>query len=136
MERYDMPGEFWLPLPPEARGDAVWRETVQTEMRKHRERWQLLPPAFDAGLSLDIAILGAGTNARDVDNLAHDVLGAFEEVYCRGWRGTVIGYRAYRCPAEVPGVRVRAMVGERMRQLADALDAARLYVIARGPRER
>jgi hypothetical protein len=53
-----------------------------------------------------------------------------------GRRGTVIAYRAYRCPADARGVRVRAMVGERILQLANALEAAREYVTARGPRER
>lgn len=135
MERYDMPSEFWLPLPPEAPGDAAWRHTVRTEMEKHRARWQLLPAALDTDLALDIAILGAGSNARDIDNLAHEVLNAFEELYCRGRRGTVVGYRAYRCPSESPGVRVRAMMGKRIRQLANALNAARSYLISRGPRE-
>jgi hypothetical protein len=34
-------------------------------------------------------------NARDIDNLTHEVLRAFEELYCLGRRGTVIAYRAY-----------------------------------------
>lgn len=136
MERYDMPGEFWLPLPPEVRGGVAWRDTVRQEMVKHRERWRMLPSAFDGELALDIAVLGGGGNARDVDNLAHDVLSAFEELYCLGHRGTVTGYRVYRCPAETSGVRVRAMAGNRIRQLADALAAAREYVTSVGPRDR
>lgn len=136
MERYDMPGEFWLPLPPEARGDAAWRQTIRIEMEKHRARWRLLPVVFDTELSLDIAILGASANARDIDNLAHEVLRAFEELYRLGRRGTVVAYRAYRCPADTRGVRVRAMMGERIRQLSEALDAAREHVIDRGPQER
>ena len=134
MPRYDMPGEFWISLPPEMRGGAAWRRTIRAEMEKHRARWRVLPAAFDSDLSLDIAILGAGTNARDIDNAAHDVLTAVEDLYCRGRRGTVTGYRVYRCPSETPGVRVRMMMGERIPQLARALETARRYVISRGPR--
>ena len=137
MARYEMPGEFWLPLPPEARGDAVWSQAIRTAIANHRAHWQLLlPEAFDTDLSLDIAISGAGANARDIDNVAHDVLVAVEELFCRSRRGTVIGYRAYRSLSEAPGVRVRMMIGERIPQLAKALDAARWYVIARDPSER
>ncbi len=131
-----MPGEFWLPLPPEVAGDVAWTESLRTEMSKHRARWPLLPDAFNTDLSLDIAILGAGANARDIDNLAHDVLRAFEELYCRGHRGTVTGYRAYRSPSETPGVRVKVMTGARIQQLANALDASRAYIISKGPEAR
>jgi hypothetical protein len=121
MERHDMPGEFWFSLPPEVAGDVAWTESLRTEMSKHRARWPLLPDAFNTELSLDIAILGAGANARDIDNLAHDVLRAFEELYCRGHRGTVTGYRAYRSPSETPGVRVKVMTGARIQQLANVV---------------
>jgi Holliday junction resolvase RusA-like endonuclease len=136
MERHDMPDEFWLPLPPEVAGDVAWTESLRTEMSKHRARWPLLPDAFNTDLSLDIAILGAAANARDIDNLAHDVLRAFEELYCRGRRGTVTGYRAYRSPSETPGVRVKVMTGARIQQLANALDASRAYIISKGPEAR
>jgi hypothetical protein len=36
---------------PEARGDAAWRQTILTEMEKHRARGQLLPAALDTELS-------------------------------------------------------------------------------------
>jgi Holliday junction resolvase RusA-like endonuclease len=134
MPRYDMPGEFWIPLPPEVSGGTAWRRTIRAEMEKHRERWRILPAAFDSDLSLDVAVLGAGTNARDIDNAAHDVLTAVEDLYCRARRGTVTGYRVYRCPSEIPGVRVRMMMGERIPQLARTLETARWYVISRGPR--
>jgi Holliday junction resolvase RusA-like endonuclease len=134
MERHDMPTEFWLPLPPEVPGDDAWRETIGIEMSKHRARWPLLPNVFSTDLSLDIAILGAGANTRDIDNLAHDVLRVFEELYCGRVRGTVTGYRAYRSASENPGVRVKVMTGVRIQQLADALDAARMYRTSRGPR--
>jgi Holliday junction resolvase RusA-like endonuclease len=136
MERHDMPGEFWLPLPPEVPGHASWTETISAEMSNHRARWPLLPDAFNTDLSLDIANLGAGANARDIDNLAHDVLRVFEKLYCRGRRGTVTGYRAYRSPSETPGVRVKVMTGARIQQLSDALEAARMYLISNGPRPR
>lgn len=44
MERHDMPGEFWLPLPPEVAGDVAWTESLRTEMSKHRARWPLSAP--------------------------------------------------------------------------------------------
>jgi Holliday junction resolvase RusA-like endonuclease len=131
---YELPAHFWLPLPPEASGGPAWEQTVRDEMAMHRSRWRLLPTAFDQPLALDISIQGAGANSRDIDNTAHAVLAAFEEVYCEERRGTVVRYRVYRRAGENPGVRVQVMTDERLRQLDAGVEAARAVVIRLGPR--
>ena len=50
-------------------------------------------------------------------------------------RGTVTAYRAYRTSGGVPGVRVVVMSERRLRQLKAAMDAARDYLMWRGPRD-
>ena len=74
-----------------------------------------------------------GENSKDIDNLAHVVLQAFEELFCGQNRGTVTSYRAYRAEGGEPGVRVIIMAGERLDQLQDAMDATRDYLMSRGP---
>jgi Holliday junction resolvase RusA-like endonuclease len=134
LSRYELPAHFWLPLPPESSGAPAWERTVRDEMAKHRTRWRLLPTVFDQPLALDISVQGAGANSRDVDNTAHAVLAAFEEVYCGERRGTVVRYRVYRRAGENPGVRVQVMTDERLRQLDAGIEAARAVVIRLGPR--
>ena len=129
--RLDLPGEFWLPGPEET----GWEEAVRSSMSAHRKRWPVLPAAFDEPLSLDIAANGAAGIHRDLDNLAHPILVAFEHLYCGGRRGTVTGYRTYRLDNEMNGVRVQTMPGERLQQLEDTMRDARDYVLARGPRD-
>ena len=102
-------------------------------MKQHRARWPMLPRFFAQPLALDIAIEGAGSNTRDVDNAAHAVLGAFEELYCAGHRGTVVAYRAYRREGTESGVRVKVLSGDRLRQLENMIDSARGLALARGP---
>ncbi len=129
--RVSLPGEFWLPGPEEP----SWKEGVHERMTAHRAQWAVVPPAFDEPLSLDIAAHGSAGAHRDVDNLAHPILAAFEALYCADRRGTVTGYRAYRLEANRSGVRVQVMPGKRLTQLADAIRSARSYVLARGPRD-
>ena len=131
-ERPSLPGEFWLP----GLQETGWEEIVREHMTAHRARFPILPPAFDEPLSLDIAAYGSAGLHRDLDNLAHPILAAFERLYCADRRGTVIGYRAYRMATEdAPGVRVQVMPGERLSQLGDAIDSARAYVMSRGPHD-
>jgi hypothetical protein len=49
-------------------------------------------------------------------------------------RGTVTSYRAHRTGGGEPGVRVVVMSERRLRQLVAAMDAARDYLMRRGPR--
>jgi hypothetical protein len=127
--RVNLPGEFWLPGPEET----GWEDAVRRSMSAHRKRWPVLPSAFDEPLSLDIAAYGATGIHRDLDNLAHPILAAFERLYCADLRGTVTGYRTYRLDNEMTGVRVQVMPGERLQQLEDAMRGARDHVLARGP---
>jgi hypothetical protein len=76
----------------------------------------------------------SGANSRDIDDTAHAVLTAFEELYCGERRGTVVRYRVYRRVGENPGVRVQVMTDERLRQLDAGIEAARAVVIRLGGR--
>ncbi|MDA0160467.1 RusA family crossover junction endodeoxyribonuclease [Solirubrobacter ginsenosidimutans] len=135
ISRYESPGRFWLPLPPEFSGGPPWEQTVRSTMARHRERWTMLPQVFDQPLALDISIDGAGGNSRDVDNTAHAVLTAFESIYCGERRGTVVRYRVYRRFGDTLGVRVQVMTEERLRQLDAGIEAARGLVVRAGSRD-
>jgi Holliday junction resolvase RusA-like endonuclease len=129
--RRNLPGEFWISGPEEL----DWAKRVHDQMTAHREQWPMLPSAFDQPLALDIAAHGDAGTHRDVDNLAHPILAAFESLYCAGCRGTVTAYRAYRLSTETSGIRVQVMPRDRLRQLRDAIDGAREHVLSRGPTE-
>lgn len=131
--RWDLPGQFWLPLDT---AEALWATRVRELMAEHRSRWSVLPKAFDRPLALDIAAFGATEAGKDLDNLAHEVLAAFESLYCGGRSGTVVVYRAYRRPSDSPGVRVMVMDPERLRLILSTIEEARSEVIRRGPRNR
>lgn len=105
-------------------------------MAEHRNRWRALPKAFDRSLALDIAAFGATDAGKDLDNLAHEVLAAFESLYCGGHSGTVVMYRAYRRPSDRPGVRVMVMDPQRLRLILSTIEEARSEVISRGLRSR
>ena len=102
-------------------------------LEAHRARWPVLPAAFDEPLALDIAAFGVAGQHRDVDNIAHPILVAFEELFCADRRGTVTGYRTYRMTGDRSGVRVQLMPGGRLNELQAAIAGARAYVLSRGP---
>ncbi len=83
-DRYELPGTTWLPpllTRPRRSGEPSWSELARGELEIHRARWPILPAVFDRPLALDIAIHGARTTAHDIDNVAHTILKAFEELY-------------------------------------------------------
>jgi Holliday junction resolvase RusA-like endonuclease len=135
--RYELPGTMWLPpllLHSRQLGELRWSELARVQLEAHRARWQILPDAFDQPLALDIAIHGAQTTTHDIDNVAHTVLQAFEELYCADRRGTVVAYRVYRQVSNEVGVRVHLMTDRRLGQLDAAIDEARHAVLRDGPR--
>jgi hypothetical protein len=131
---WELPGQFWLPIPPELSGEPKWGATVHGEMSAHRARWRVLPSQFERPLALDIAACGMGENSKDIDNLAHGVLAAFEDLYCGGHRGTVVAYRAYRRQTPRVGVRVQILNDQRLQTLDSEIRRAQDRAIERGPR--
>ncbi len=136
--RYELPGTMWLPpllLHSRQPGELSWRERAREQLEAHRARWRILPDAFDQPLALDIAIHGAQATTHDIDNVAHTVLQAFEELYCADRRGTVVAYRVYRQASAEVGVRVHLMTDRRLWQLDAAIDEARHAALREGPRD-
>ena len=136
--RYELPGTMWLPpllLHSRQSGEPRWSELAREQLEAHRASWRILPDAFDQPLALDIAIHGAETTTHDIDNVAHTVLQAFEELYCADRRGTVVAYRVYRQASAEVGVRVHLMTDRRLWQLDAAIDEARHAVLREGPHD-
>lgn len=134
--RYELPGTLWLPpllTQPRAAGEPSWSESARERLEAHRAKWRILPDVFDRPLALDIAIHGAAATTHDIDNVAHTVLKAFEELYCGDRRGTVVTYRVYRQTSDLEGVRVRLMTNDTLRQLDMAIEEARELVLREGP---
>lgn len=130
------PPQFTLPLPPTRSGGPPWRETVRRAMAAHHSRWRMLDALHGRAVALDIAVRGMGQNPRDLDNLARDVVMPFEEIFCSHERGSVASYRVYTTEVGPPGVRTQVMGDERLDSLEQAIDSARNWVLARGPRFR
>jgi hypothetical protein len=128
------PGRFILPLPPTTSGGEAWRETVRGAMTSHHSGWGILDALQGTALALDIALRGVTQSPRDLDNLARDVVGPFEEVFCGDERGAVASYRVYRADLGPPGVTVHVLADERLESLERAIDSARQWMLARGPR--
>jgi hypothetical protein len=128
-----MPGVFYLPLPSQRPGDVRWSDTVRGAMADHRGKFRILERPFDTPLTLDISVRGAGVGRRDLDNLAHDVLVPFEQVFCADRRGTVVSYRVYLADGEPPEVRVMVLADHRLSDMEDAIRASRHWILSRGP---
>jgi hypothetical protein len=98
---------------------------------------RILDVLVGAPLALDIAVRApTALNARDLDNLARDVVVPFEEVFCANQRGTVASYRVYRAEGATgpPGVRLLVIGDERLDAFERAVRDARRWILARGPR--
>lgn len=128
------PGRFILTLPPTTPGGEAWRETVRRTMTSHHSGWRILDALQGTALAVDIAVRGVTRSPRDLDNLARDVVGPFEEVFCGGERGAVASYRVYRADLGPPGVAVHVIADKRLESLEKAIDGARHWILARGPR--
>jgi hypothetical protein len=129
-----MAGSFFLPLPPKTSKGDDWRDMVRDAMEEHRRKFAAIASEpLDTGLALDISVRGAGTNRRDLDNLARDVLVPFEQLYCANERGTVVSYRVYEAEGPRDEVRVLVMTDSRLHQLEDAIAQARHWSLSHGP---
>jgi hypothetical protein len=132
------PGRFILPLPPDEPRRRSWRDEVRDAMSGHRSKWRTLDAVRGTPLALDIAVRGtAGArNVRDLDNLAHDVLGPFEEIFCADERGSVPSYRVYTAETGPPGVRLLVYGDDRLAAFERAITTSRFWLLTRGPRYR
>lgn len=130
------PARFTLPLPPIRSGGPRWRETVRETMAAHHSGWRVLDALHGRAVALDIAVRGTDENPRDLDNLARDVVVPFEETFCSRQRGSVASYRVYTAEVGPPGVRTQVIGDERLESLERAIDSARNWLLARGPRFR
>ncbi len=128
-----MAGVFYLPLPVESDGGPDWPPVVRQAMQEHQAKSRILARRLDTPLSLDISVRGAGSGRKDYDNLAHIVLRTFEEIFCAGVRGTVVSYRVYECEGERPAVRVMVTTDQRLRDMEDAVETTRAWVLRNGP---
>lgn len=130
------PARFTLPLPPTRSGGPRWRETVREAMGAHHSGWRVLDALHGRAVALDIAVRGMDQNPRDLDNLARDVVVPFEQIFCSQARGSVASYRVYTAEVGPPGVRTQVIGDERVDSLERAINSARNWVLARGPRFR
>lgn len=106
----DSPGTLWLP-PPGAPG---WRDAVRSELEMRRTAWDLRNAPIKRPVGVDIAVQQLEPPGKDLDNLAHEILVPFEEVFSDGHRGQVQVYRAYGRIGSRAGVRVRLMERRRL----------------------
>lgn len=81
---------------------------------KQRAAWGLLGTSITRPIGLDIAVQQLKPPGKDLDNLAHEILVPFEEVFGDGHRGQVQIYRVYSRTGSRPGVRVRLMESQRL----------------------
>jgi hypothetical protein len=128
------PGRFILPEPPTRSGDPPWRLVVRQIMASHQSGWRTIDVLTGYPLALDIAVRGERRDLRDLDNLARDVVGPFEEIFCAGARGAVASYRVYVSDFGQPGVRVSVIADGRLALFEAAVETTRRWVLTRGPR--
>lgn len=121
-------GVFHLPLP-EGESRKAWRRTLRAAGEADAQRWRAFAPTLETRLALDIAIRDSGEITGDIDNIAHDVLVAFEEVYCEGRRGSVVAYRAYRADGPESDLRVLVMNSAQLDALEQHIEAAQADAI-------
>ena len=119
---WERPGTFWLPPP----GSSGWSDTVTRELWKRRADWRLVGTPITRAIGLDIAVQQLQPPGKDLDNLAHEILVPFEEVFGDRQRGQVQLYRVYgRCGSR-PGVRVRLMERHRLEATHRLIEDAHL----------
>jgi hypothetical protein len=121
-------GVFHLPLP-EGESRKAWRRTLRAAVEADAQHWRGFAPT-QTRLALDIAIRDSGETTGDIDNIAHDVLVAFEEVYCEGRRGSVVAYRAYRAEGPERDLRVLVVNSAQLDALEQHIEAAQAEAIA------
>ena len=113
-------------------GQPNWTTLVERGFLEARSRSQSRrPPTFRGPVALDIALRGGAARHRDVDNIARDVLRAFNRAF-EASHPHVYAYRVYRQTWPEADVRIRIMPAVRLAVLAGAMDRARR--VARGDR--
>ena len=122
-------GVFHLRPPGGGEHRSAWREELRAAIDAQAERWRAFTPTVETRLALDIAVRQADAGSGDLDNIAHDVLVAFEERCCEGRRGSVVAYRAYRAEGPGPDLRVLVMQSAQLRALEEHIEAAERAVI-------
>ena len=117
-------GVFHLCPPGGGEHRKSWREDLRAAIDAQAKQWRAFAPTIETRLGLDIAVRQADAGSGDLDNIAHDVLVAFEERYCEGRRGSVVAYRAYRAEGPGPDLRVLVMRSAQLRALDEHIEAA------------
>jgi hypothetical protein len=113
---------FRLPLRGDAPGTTrLWQAELDRQLKLAAARTPGLP--LRSFISLDIAVRGESLKGKDLDNLAHAILGPLEAALCVR-RGTVVDYRAYTAVGEPEGVEVRVIDHLRLLGLDIALGGA------------
>jgi hypothetical protein len=108
-----------LPLPGQEKGSSARWAGHRDAALDHFARTRPGLP-FNGFVGLDIAVRGRSLHGKDLDNLAHSILGPFEEKLCVS-RGTVVGYRVYAAVGEPEGIQVRVIDHPRLLQLTAIL---------------
>jgi hypothetical protein len=122
-------GVFHLRPPGGGESRKAWRHELCTTIDAGSERWRAFTPTLETRLGLDIAVRHADPLCGDLDNIAHEVLVAFEERYCEGRRGSVVAYRAYRSEGPGPELRILVMYSAQLRALEEHIESAEQAVI-------
>jgi hypothetical protein len=100
----------------------AWKADVEQAFRSFAQEHPGAP--FNGWVALDIAVRGSSLHGKDLDNLAHSILIAFEQELCER-RGTVVAYRAYEAAGHPPGVQVRVLDSGRILELQIKLSETR-----------
>jgi len=129
---YVLPGVLELPLPSDTTHPSDYGRTVAELVAAHARRVQPLAP-FAAPLALDIAVRQPPSGRKDLDNLAHTLMGPYERVFCAGARGSIASYRVYVTESGPPGVRVLVMPDARLEALPRAMETTRQWILAQRP---
>ena len=106
---------FLVPLRGQEDGSSArWASELDAALSRVRATQPAVP--LDGFVALDIAVRGASLQGKDLDNLAHSILGPLETALCVR-RGTVLSYRVYTAVGEPEGVQVRVLDHARMLEL-------------------
>jgi hypothetical protein len=115
-----------LPLRGEQPGSGDdWSQALEGALQDFHDTQPGLP--FNGFVALDIAVRGTSLHGKDLDNLAHSILGPFEDKLCVR-RGTVVDYRVYTTEGEPQGLQVRVIDHARLLSLDIALSEMRTRI--------
>ena len=127
------PGCFTLPAPPQSKraaGAPSWtHEVMKAFASRFGSPWRWGWATFGEPLALDIAIRGGAAASNDLDNLAHQVIASFANVFKIG-KPAFAGYRAYRVSRGTPELRVRVIPAIRLQLLRRSIDQAHDLILA------